>query len=162
MGLGDVYKRQAIVKVRRGNVWQDLIAPIPDARFWGVTIEGDRVIAVGEVGSDAAQRTPLAIVANTTGEGFVHDLPIRGTAGIARDVMTTSDGRVVAVGDESDGSIRRGAIWELLTADDLIEDRWTTRLSTELQNFSAEFIELWSLSEFELSLIHISEPTRPY
>ena len=63
--------------------------------------------------------------------------------------MTTSDGRVVAVGDESDGSIRRGAIWELLTADDLIEDRWTTRLSTELQNFSAEFIELWSLSEFE-------------
>ena len=139
----------AIVKIRRGDDWEDLIAPLPDGRFWGVTITDDRIVIVGEVGANPAQRTPVAIVADLDGAGFVHDLPVRESSGIARDVIVTSTGAVVAVGDETDGDLRRGAVWELLTAEELLEDRWTTRLSTELQSQTEGFIELWSISEFD-------------
>lgn len=137
-----------IIKIRRGDTWEDLISPIPDAALWGVTIAGDRVIAVGAIEDDAGNGTPLAIVTDIDGNGFLHELPVRGTTGLARDVVATASGSVVVVGDDRDGDLFGGGIWELLPGDTFGEDRWTTRANAALQAVDG-FIELWSISEFD-------------
>jgi len=140
----------AIIKIRRGNAWQNLIAPIESAEFTAVTIAGDRIVAVG-ARDMAGQRTPFAVVATTTGEGFVHNLPLRGSTGIARDVTTTLNGTIVAIGDDLVGDSAGGGIWEHLPGEELGGDRWTTRASTELTAIDG-FIELWSIEEFDEQL----------
>ncbi len=144
-----------IVKTRRGTNWSDLISPIPDARFWGVTVSGDRIIAVGELN----EATPFAIIANVDGEGSVHNLPIRADIGVARDVTTRSNGDVIVVGDadwtsqpnDEDVFDRDGAVWQLIPgADDAANfnaDRWTTRASADLRQ--SGFVEFWTIDEFE-------------
>lgn len=137
-----------VIKIRRGSTWEDLIAPIPNAELESVTIIGERVIAVGAVGDETDSQTPLAIVADIDGNGFLHELPLRGTSGLARDVETTASGSVIVVGDDRDGDVFGGGIWGLLPGDTFGEDRWTTRANGALQAIDG-FIELWSVSEFD-------------
>ena len=133
----------AIFKIRRDGQWQDLLAPIADAELLGVTISGERIVAVGVQGD-----APIAIVADPDGIGSLHNLPLRGSAGLARDVVTRADGAVIAVGDDLDGDTTGGGIWELLPGDELPDDRWSTRASGDLSNIDG-FVELWSISEFD-------------
>lgn len=139
-----------VVKVRNGGSWRNLIAPIPDARLWAVAIADDRVIAVGEIGETPGQREPFAVVANVDGDAFIHRLPLRGDAGIARDILATTSDAVVVVGDDIAAEERDAAIWEFLPGEQLNEDRWTTRLSGQLSE--PGFIELWSIAEFDSQL----------
>lgn len=135
----------AVIVIRRGDTWSNLINPIPNSTFHGVTIAGDRIIAVGQ--SDATgEDIPFAVVSTASGEGFVHNLPIRGTTGIARSIGVVDGGRVIIVGDVDGESDRDGAIWELLVGGQLAEDKWTTRATPDLQ--SAGFTELWALDEY--------------
>lgn len=135
----------AVILIRRGDAWSQLISPIPRAEFHAVAIAGDRIVAVGQ--RDGTTGTPFAVVTNATGEGFVHNLPIRGSTGVARAIAALSDGRVVAVGDVDGESDRDGAIWELLAADDLGDDKWTTRATPDLQVDG--FTELWAIDEYD-------------
>jgi len=149
--------RGGIIAIRRDSGWSDLISPIPGAGFWSVTIAGDRIIAVGQ----AADDTPFAIISTPGGEGSVHRLPIRGDVGVARDVITRSNGDVVVIGDsdwtsapedENAASFDRdGAVWQLIPgADDapnFNDDRWTTQASGDLRQ--PGFIEFWTISEYE-------------
>ena len=137
----------AIIKIRRSGEWQNLLAPIAGAELWGVTISGNRIVAVGTQ-DDSGSTTPIAIVADPDGIGSLHTLPLRGSTGIARDVLTRGDGTVIAVGNDDDAGISGGGIWELLPGDELPEDRWTTRASGDLASIDG-FRELWSISEFD-------------
>ena len=141
----------AIVKIRRDDQWQDLLVPIPNAVLWGVTISGDRIVAVGAQGEDADSQEPIAVVSTMDGIPFRHILPVRGSGGIARDLITRADGTVVAVGIDSDGESTSGAVWQLLPSDELPDDRWTTRASAELSAVDG-FVELWSVEEFDEQL----------
>lgn len=144
-----------VILVRRGDNWSDLIKPLPDTIFHGVTIAGDRIVAVGETGTDRNSRTPIAIVSNAQGQRpLLHKLPVRLDAGIAqgvaRDVAEVANGRVVIVGDTAnpdDSNGRIGAIWELLRADDFTNDKWTTRATADLPTDS--FTELRAITEFD-------------
>lgn len=138
----------AIMKIRRDGLWQDLIAPIPDAVLWGATISSDRIVAVGVQGEDADEQRPIAVVSNPQGLASLHILPVRGATGTARDVVTRADDTVVAVGIDRDGDDAGGAIWQLLPGDELPADRWTTRASGELSAIDG-FVEFWSIDEFD-------------
>ena len=138
----------AILKVRRDGQWQDLLAPLPDATLLGVTISGDRIVAVGMQDDDAGTPRPIAVIADPDGIGSLHNLPIRGSSGLVRDVVTRADGTVVAVGDDLDDATPGAGIWELIPGDELPDDRWTTRASGDLANIDG-FVELWSISEFD-------------
>ncbi len=135
--------------IRRDNGdWPNLIRPFPNTRFHGVAIAGDRIIAVGESGTNT--RTPVAIVASSDGTGWFHQLPIRAVEGVARDVAEVQGDRVLIVGDSTDpdnAGSRTGAIWELLARDEVSEDQWTTRASTDIPD--DVFTELRAISEFE-------------
>jgi serine/threonine protein kinase len=138
-----------VMLIRRDDTWAHLISPWDGAEFHSVTIAGDRIIAVGQLGPDQ-DAMPFAIVTNPMGdEGWFHLLPVRDDrSGIARSVITLDDGRVIAVGDvvgELDDD-RDGAIWELIPADTLESDQWTTRATPDLQ--TVEFTELWAIDEF--------------
>ena len=139
---------RAILKVRRDGQWQDLLAPLSDATLLGVTISGDRIVAVGMQDDDAGTPRPIALVADPDGIGSLHNLPIRGSSGLVRDVVTRADGTVVAVGDDLDGATPGAGIWELIPGDELPDDRWTTRASGDLANIDG-FVELWTISEFD-------------
>ena len=134
--------------IRRSDSWANLIMSIPDAEFHGVTIAGERIVAVGQKNGSHGP-VPFAVVINDKGEGFVHNLPMRGsnTTGIARSIGVLDDGRVVAIGDVDGESDRDGAIWELLPNADLNEDKWTTRATPDLQQDG--FVELWAIDEFD-------------
>lgn len=136
----------AIMLIRRGETWSDLITQVPDSTFHSVTIAGDRIIAVGEK-AGATGVVPFAVVTNTTGEGFIHNLPIRGRTGVARSISVVDGDRVVAVGDVAGDSDRDGAIWELLPGDELGQDKWTTRATPDLQ--ADGYVELWAIDEFD-------------
>ena len=136
----------AVMLIRRGDVWSDLITPVPDSTFHSVTISGDRIIAVGEK-VKAAGVVPFAVVTNADGEGFIHNLPIRGATGIARSIGVVDGDRVIAVGDVDGETDRDGAIWELLRGDSLGQDKWTTRATPDLQ--TEGFAELWAIDEFQ-------------
>ena len=123
----------------------------PNAVLWGVTISGDRIVAVGAQGEDADSQEPIAVVSTMDGIPFRHILPVRGSGGIARDLITRADGTVVAVGIDSDGESTSGAVWQLLPSDELPDDRWTTRASAELSAVDG-FVELWSVEEFDEQL----------
>ncbi len=135
----------AVMLIRRGDTWSDLITPVPDSTFHSVTIDGDRIIAVGQKGGTSG--VPFAVVTNANGEGFVHNLPIRGATGTARSIAVVDDDRVIAVGDVAGESDRDGAIWELLRGDELGQDKWTTRATPDLQ--ADGFTELWAIDEFD-------------
>lgn len=139
-------KDAAVILIRRGDTWSDLITPVPDSTFHSVTISGDRIIAVGQK-SGATDVVPFAVVTNANGEGFIHNLPIRGASGIARSIGVVDGNRVVAVGDVDGETDRDGAIWELLPGDTLGQDQWTTRATPDLQ--SDGFTELWEIDEFD-------------
>lgn len=139
---------RAILKVRRDGQWQDLLAPLSDATLLGVTISGDRIVAVGMQDDDAGTPRPIAVIADPDGIGSLHNLPIRGSSGLVRDVVTRADGTVVAVGDDLDDATPGAGIWELIPGDELPDDRWTTRASGDLANIDG-FVELWSISEFD-------------
>ena len=136
----------AVILIRRGDSWADLIVPEPNATLHSVAIAGDRIIAVGEKAGDTGV-VPFAAVTNSDGVGFIHLLPARGNSGIARSVGVVDEGRVVAVGDVARGSDRDGAIWELLADDELVLDTWTTRATPDLQVDG--FTELWAIDEFD-------------
>ena len=136
-----------VVAVRRDQSWSFLIAPLPNTVLHAVAISGDRVIAVGETGDDPTQRTPIAVVASDDGTGWLHRLPTRTPSGVARDIATLDDGRVVAVGDGPADSSRMGAIWELLPAEEFASDQWTTRASADVP--TDQFTELRSIAEYE-------------
>jgi len=139
----------AVLFVRRGNGgWSSLIQPIPNAEFFGAAISGDRLIAVGEEGGPNSRR-PFAIVSDLDGNAQFHRLPTREDAsGVARDVAVLANGRVIAVGDIAvDGGSRRGSVWELLEQEELADDRWTTRASSELNTDT--YTELWNINEFD-------------
>ena len=139
----------AVLFVRRGNGgWSSLIQPIPNAEFFGAAISGDRLIAVGEEGGPNSKR-PFAIVSDLDGNAQFHRLPTRDDAsGVARDVAVLASGRVIAVGDIAvDGGSRRGSVWELGEREELADDRWTTRASSELNTDT--YTELWNINEFD-------------
>lgn len=136
----------AVILIRRGDTWSDLITPVPDSTFHSVTIAGDRIIAVGEKSLEG-NVVPFAVVTNSNGEGFIHNLPIRGTTGIARSIGVVDGDRVIAVGDVEGDSDRDGAVWELLPGDDFGQDKWTTRATPDLQTDG--FTELWAIDEFD-------------
>ena len=135
-----------VIKIRRDGAWADLIAPVIDVEFWAVAILDDRIVAVGEASGDGGGQA-VAVVSSAEGVAFRHQLPIRGGAGIARDVTTTASGSLIAVGDMRLDGETDGVIWELLPADDLIDDRWTTRASADLA--TPGFVELWSVNEYD-------------
>jgi hypothetical protein len=136
----------AVMLIRRGETWSDLITQVPDSTFHSVTIAGDRIIAVGQK-AGAAGAVPFAVVTNANGEGFIHNLPIRGRTGIARSISVIGGDRVVAVGDVDGDSDRDGAIWELLPGDEFGQDKWTTRATPDLQ--ADGYAELWAIDEFD-------------
>jgi len=138
----------AVMLIRRGESWANLITSIPDAELHSVTIAGERIVAVGQKNGSGGP-VPFAVVTNDKGEGFVHNLPVRdsNTTGIARSIGVLADGRVVAVGDVDGESDRDGAIWELLPSADLSEDKWTTRATPDLRQDG--FVELWAIDEFD-------------
>ncbi len=151
----------ALMKVRVAGNWQDLIGPLLHAQLWAVTIAGDRIIAVGAQDTNTANPTPVAVIADIAGSiPRSHSLPIRSgdggvETGIARAVTTLADGTVVAVGDvdralepgNADSDIDRdGAVWELLPGDDLGQDLWTTRASSDL--LADGFTELWAIDQW--------------
>ncbi len=155
----------AMILIRRGEDWSDLLGALPNTELWSVTIAGERIIAVGNTGSNTANPTPIAIVADSSGSvPLSHSLPIRSgeggvETGIARSVITLADGGVVAVGDvgrsldpsNPDAEIDRdGAIWQLLPGDEMAADVWTTRASPDL--LADGFVELWTVNEHDGSI----------
>ncbi len=140
-------REDGIILVRRtGEGWNNLIVPIPNAEFFGVIISGERIIAVGVEGGPNSKR-PFAVVSDAAGNGQFHRLPtVDNAVGIAHDVDVVADGRVVAIGDIAVGDSRRGAIWELLPAAELADDRWTTRATPELA--ATGYTELWNINEY--------------
>jgi hypothetical protein len=136
----------AVLLIRRDNTWSNLITPIPNSVFHSVAIAGERIIAVGQKNASGSA-TPFAVVTDAEGTGFIHNLPLRGTTGIARSIAVVDDGRVIVVGDVAGETDRDGAIWELLRAEDLGDDVWTTRATPDLQVDG--FTELWAIDEFD-------------
>jgi serine/threonine protein kinase len=136
----------AVLLIRREDTWSNLITPISNSVFHSVAITGERIIAVGEKNASGGP-TPFAVVTDTNGTGFIHNLPIRGTTGIARSIAVVDGGRVVVVGDVLGETDRDGALWELLPAEDLGDDVWTTRATPDLQIDG--FTELWAIDEFD-------------
>ena len=145
--------RTGLVLIRRDDTWSPLIGPLENVEFWSVALSGDDVIIVGEQNIDS-DPTPIAVVADRSGEGSVHSLPIRDedaggddVTGIARSVRVLNDGTVVAVGDvggeNNPDTDRRGAIWEYLPDN----GAWTTRASPDL--LRGGFAELWTINEFD-------------
>ena len=145
----------SLVLIRRDAGWAPLISPLANVEFWGVTIVDDQIFIVGEENTNAADgSTPIAVVANSTGEGLSYRLPIRDEAlggtdvtGIARAIDVLDDGTVLAIGDVGRGEDpeddRGGAIWEYLPED----ESWTTRASTDL--LANGFAELWTLDQYQ-------------
>lgn len=144
------------ILIRRGDTWSDLIQPQPNVQFWGVTISDGQIFAVGERDTNSTP-TPIAVISNAEGVGDIHVLPIRSgeggvETGLARDVMTLSDGTVITVGDvgrrvdpeDPESTLDRdGAVWQYLPEDDV----WTTRASSDL--IADGFTELWNINEWD-------------
>ncbi|MFT7474357.1 MAG: serine/threonine protein kinase [Verrucomicrobiales bacterium] len=138
-----------VMLIRRDDAWAHLLRPWDGAEFHSVTIADNRIVAVGQLGSGESE-TPFAIVTNPLGdEGWFHLLPVSADRpGIARSVITLEDGRVISVGTVV-GEVaddRDGAIWELISADILESDQWTTRATPDLRTDG--FTELWTIDEF--------------
>lgn len=152
---------RALMKIRQDGEWSNLIGPVEDVELWGVTILDERIIAVG-VQDPRTAPVPVAIIADTLGTTpRRHALPIRSgdggvESGIARSVRTLNNGTVIVVGDvdrsldpgNADAEIDKdGAIWELLPGNELGDDLWTTRVSSDL--VVDGFVELWTIDEFD-------------
>ena len=152
----------ALMKIRQGGDWANLIGPLEDVELWGVTILDERIVAVGVQNPNSTTPRPIAVIADTLGTvPRSHALPIRSgdggvESGIARSVTTLDDGTVLAVGDvnrsldpgNDDSDIDQdGAIWELLPGSELGSDVWTTRASPDL--VTDGFAELWNIDEFD-------------
>ena len=146
-----------IMLIRRGDEWSNLIPPQPNVQFWGVVIDGEQIIAVGEQNTNTSSRNPVAVISDSEGVAAIHTLPIRDgdggvETGIARALAVLSDGSVVAVGDvgrrvdpgDSASALDRdGAIWQYLPDQDV----WTTRASPDL--LIEGFTELWTIDEWD-------------
>lgn len=151
-------QNRALMKIRQDGVWSNLIGPVEDVELWGVTILDERIIAVGVQG----ETTPVALIADTLGTiPRRHALPIRSgdggvQSGIARSIITLDNGQVLAVGDvdrsldpgNAEADIEKdGAIWELIPGDELGDDLWTTRASSDL--VVDGFVELWAIDQYQ-------------
>ncbi len=148
---GSATNPSSLMLVRTEDTWSPLIGPLEGFELWGVTITPDRIVATG-----TATGAPVAVVVDREGQGRWHELPrIDNVDGTGRDVAIVGD-RVFAVGtlagtNDQDPSEQNGAIWELLTGNDLADDVWTTRhagvtVQDEVQEYwaaAAHDGELW-------------------
>ncbi|MGI9605260.1 MAG: protein kinase domain-containing protein [Acidimicrobiales bacterium] len=145
---------RGVIMIRRDDVWVPLLEPIGNSKLEGVAIGPDRVIAVGTRVADG-RSSPIAVVTDFAGTGFVHTLPVGDASGRAHGVAVLDDGSIVAVGDvgEVEGDavfadrLTDGALWQLLPGDELADDRWATRETTLLRVDGYE--EFWSLIEHD-------------
>ncbi len=145
---------ESLVLGRRDGVWSSLLPPVEGVELQAVDLVGDRVVAVGNRTTGNSVE-PVALVVDVGGgEPQLHQLPSGVGDARAHDVVATRAG-VFAVGITAEiagtaaltQGLVDGAIWQLITADDPSEERWTTRDSDELRVEGRQ--EFWSVVEFD-------------